>query len=265
MANVSILAARALLGTISNPDDRAKLDQQIQAAATAKAPAVEVSWVHSISKDESIRLAAEKGDAFSPADGPSVSLSKWLKATQAIKGATDLDSLTAQMAEAQGLLGTSGLSTFEQARLHLYIAGAGIELAGHSISVKDNALASITSLVAAVKLVPTDTAVVVAYAQAMHTMAHLPFYLRVPASLWLKSTFKADLATRELEALALLKKLPPSPQVGVSLTVLGTHLNDPAGVELGQKQLVGVPGVTVKRYEAEFADLVNRIKDIKIP
>ncbi len=66
-----------------------------------------MSWVRSVSSDESIRLAAEKGDTFTPADGPTVNLNKWLKATQSIKAAPSTK-LGEQMSEAQGLLGTSG-------------------------------------------------------------------------------------------------------------------------------------------------------------
>ncbi len=262
MSNVSLPAARALLGTISNPEDRAKLDQQIQAAIAAKAATVEVSWVHSVSSDESIRLAAEKGDTFTLADGPTVNLNKWLRALPLIK-ATPSAKLADQMAEAQGLLGTSGLSSLEQARLHLFVAGAGIELAGRNVSVKDNAVASITSLITAVKLAPTDMPVVVAYAQAMHTMAHLPFYTRVPANLWLSGTFKAGIDSREAEALSLLKKLPASPSAGVGIRVLGAHLKDPASAELAQKQLAAVPDDTVKLLEGEYAELINRTKEVK--
>ncbi len=133
------------------------------------------------------------------------------------------------------------------------------------MSVKDNAVASITSLITAVKLAPTDTPVVVAYGQAMHTMAHLPFYTRVPANIWLSSTFKAGIDSREAEALSLLKKLPASPSAGVGIRVLRAHLKDPASAELAQKQLAAMPDETVKQLEAEYAELINRTKSAKAP
>ena len=265
MPNVSLSEARALLGTINNPADRAKLGHQIQIAIDKKATGVEVSWVRPASNGERIRDAAQPGDTFMPAEVPTVGLSDdWLKSAATVKKAESAD-LTQKMAEAQGLLGTSGLGALERARLNLYIAGAGIELAGRNISKKDNAVASLTALISAVKSAPNDPPVVIAYAQAMYTMANLPWYLGPIANLWLKKTFKTGIEFREGEALSLLKALvPPTPQSAVGIRILATHLDDPKSLDLAAKQLTGVPEETIKRYEAEYAALVNRTKDVKV-